>query len=295
MSKRNIVGLTDEQLKKLLSYCKFIRKNPRASFSAINRNLKLYERDSSLIDLVRKSLKRSVITGPFLYANTGIDVKLAQDGVNSRKLYFDALKNENTTLVMELDGKDLSLIHFKYGASALQFFDAILPNSYNSNCEFLENFNINEDEKGKLKRDPYPHGWDKLDWRIYWELHDLRVKFLDIARKLDLTVATVSKRFKEIFKESKALITFFPFGIKNYNYQVTKFKTDYELGIISALKTLNQTTYVYKAYEKLILVFFLPPDGQSVNKFTRQFREMEEIGLIRNLCISTPFRYHNVF
>lgn len=293
MNKKNIMGFTHEQLLTLLGYCKIVRKTPRAHFTYIHKTLRTYSRKASIIDLTKKAYERQVITGPFLVTNGGIDVKMIFREKNTRELYQKAKEDKDTTLVMELEGGGLTLLHFKYGANTLQYTDAILPAMHRQPDPCVSDLVIKE--KGMLERDNYPHGWDELDWKVYRFLNNVRRNFTDVAQNLGISITTVSKRYKKIMKQSKSLICFFPNGIRNYNYQVVTFKTEYEKGIVSALKSLNQTTYVYKAYNTMILVLSLPLNSQSVNKSTRKFKELEENGLIHDLGVSTPFRWHNVF
>lgn len=293
MNKKNIMGFTHEQLLTLLGYCRIVRKTPRAHFTFINKALYTYSRKASIIDLVKKAYRRQVITGPFLVTNAGIDVKMIFGEKNTREMYQKAKEDKDTTLVMELESSGLTLLHFKLGANTLQYSDAILPATHREPDPCISDLVIRK--KGILESDAYPHGWDDLDWKVYRVLNDVRKNFTEVAQDLGISATTVSNRYKKIIKQCKSLVCFFPNGVRNYNYQVATFKTAYEKGIISALKSLNQTTYVYKAYDTLILVLYLPLNSQSVNKSTRKFKELEEKEVIHDLHVSTPFRWYNIF
>ncbi|MGD2251118.1 MAG: hypothetical protein PVF58_22195 [Candidatus Methanofastidiosia archaeon] len=110
-----------------------------------------------------------------------------------------------------------------------------------------------------------------------------------------MSVKTVSRRYKKILPQCKVLVSFFPLGFENYSPQFVIFKTEYEMGLKKGLRKLSCTTYLYKAHDMIMLLLFLPPVPQTVNKSTKRFKEMEENGVIHDLCASTPFRYHNIF
>lgn len=88
-----------------------------------------------------------------------------------------------------------------------------------------------------------------------------------------------SQRNVEVLKQCK-VTTFFPRGNEQYSPLLVIFKTDYEIGIVKGLKTLNWTIFLYKTNNTMIL-----RDGTP-----GRFQKFEEMGLISDLHISSPLK-----
>jgi len=104
-------------------------------------------------------------------------------------------------------------------------------------------------------------------------------------------VLTTREYYIEILKQCKIITNFFPLGRKQYNPSLVTLKTDYEIGLVKGLKTLNRTTYLYKTNNTIILYLFISPLPKEQNHFADRFHRIEEMGLISDLHISTPYRW----
>ena len=234
-----------------------------------------------------------VITGPVIYANVGIEVEFFDSLDDPVRFLHECEQDNETTLAFALYG-DWSFIRFRYGAAMLEFTDSILPHTYSGDNSFLEDIYI--DEKGKLPVDPYPHGWSDDHWEIYRLMGAPRNhKIRNVIKKVDLSWETVIKYFYEVCSQCKVLSGFFPLGRKGYSFQLITFKTDYEIGLVNALKKLNRTTFIYKANGIVILCLNLIPRPFDFNFSTKKFVDLEEKGYIRDLHVCTPVDWHQNF
>lgn len=289
--KRNRLGFTERQLKILLNYCKATRGDPRITYQQVHKYYSSYARRQTTINLIHKGYKKEVITGPVLYANTGIEVSFLKDVDDPINLLNKCEKDNKTTLAFALDGH-WSFIWFKHGANTLQYADAILPHSYSNNRYQIEDITFNE--KGLLPEDMYPHRWSKCHWKIYQMMASPRdVMFKDVVKNIDLSWKTMKKYYLEVLKQCKIQNCFFPLGKEGYSHQLVTFKTDYEIGVLNALKKLNRTTFIYKANGIIILVLNLIPRPKDFNISTNKFRKLEEEGYIRDLHICTPRKWYH--
>ncbi len=284
---------TSKHYNLLLDYCKAMKIDPRMSYAQFHKKYSYYDRRQSTIDLINKAYRKKVVIGPDLYANVGIEIEFFED-LNDPLAFLDKCEKDNeTTLAFALHG-DWSFIRFKYGASMLEFTDSILPYSYSENNFFIEN--ISFDEKGKLPRDPYPHRWSDDHWEIYRLMRKPReVKIKNVLKYVEISWETVVKYFYEVCEQCKVISCFFPLGRKGYSLQLVTFKTDYEIGLINALKRLNRTTFVYKANGTIILCLNLIPRPFDFNISTKKFFDLEEKGYIRDLHVCTPIDWHQDF
>jgi hypothetical protein len=292
-TKKNSAGFTESQLELLLNYCRAVRENPVIPFSVFHGRYSTYSRKKSTIDLIRKGYFKSVVTGPILFANAGIEVFLSNDSSNSKELFEECKKDEKTTLALILHGYWTNF-QCKRGASTLQYHDTILPNSARFSDEKDKDLLV--DIKGKLPDDPYPKRWHDLHWKIYYSMKHPRNKtYREVGKEIKSSWVTVRKYFLEVLTQCKIISNFFPLGIEAYSPLFVTFKTDYEIGIIRALKTLRNTTYLYKAEDKMMLLLCISPEPRAHNRFTEKFVHLEEVGLISDLHTSTPYDWYRAF
>ena len=290
---KNRLGFTQKQLKTILDFCTEAGKEPRLSYSEFHRRYNPYSRKQSTIKLLNKAYSRTVITGPFIYCNRGIEVTLIKDERSPLKMLKEKKHDNETNYAIALSG-DWSLISFKYGASTLEHTCTVIPASLSSTQVEVEDLMFYEE--GKLEPDPYPHGWDELDWSIY-ELLDYprEVSYLEVGKKLGVSWKTVQYRFKKMLTQCKTLSCFFPFGYSGYNKLFVTFRTKYEVGLVKALRKLDRTTYLWKSRDTIILSLFFPPEPMSYNRGVERLKELEERGVIHDLHVSIPIRWYNVF
>jgi len=287
--KKNKLGFTKKQLSILLNYCVATRGEPKITYKSVHKNYTTYSRRKSTTDLIKKAYEKEVVTGPFLYVDTGIHVSFMDDVDNPMELLEKYEKDDNTTLAYALHG-DWNFIRFERGASTLQYSDSIIPNSYPNSGYHIEDLTF--DKKGQLPRDPYPHGWLDEHWGVYNCMRAPReVTYREVGKKIGLSWETVKKYYKDILGQCKILNCFFPLGIDGYGHQLVTFETDYEIGVLDALKKLNRTTFIYKANGIIILCLYLIPAPFNFNVSTNRFKELEENGYIRDLHVCTPRRW----
>ncbi len=284
---RNALGFTDRQLKVILDFCTVATQEPKIPYGEFHRKHSNYARKQTTIYILNKAYSCSVLSGPFLFCNKGIEVTLVRDHPNSLKLLEEEEKSD-TTFAIALCG-EWSLLSFKKGASTLECAYTITP-SYLTK-EKIEGLTFSE--KGKLSKDPCPSGWKDLDWKIY-ELfgYPRDISYTKAGEKLDMHWKTVRKHYCKILKQCKVLSCFFPLGYTGYHYIFLTFRTQYEVGLVRALKKLDRTSYLYKYNDMILLILFLPPDPLSYNKASSRFRQLEEMGLIHKLRVSIPIEWY---
>ncbi len=288
--EKNIAGFSKKHLQLLLHYCIATRKDPRMYFNLFHRKYSSYSRVQSTIDLIRRAEKQEVIAEPMIYANVGIEVEILKDINDPRRLLEECENNPNIRLAYSLcEGNRRIFIIFKRGASLLSFYQNVIPSFYFEDSS-IEGVVFRE--KGELPRDPYPHGWTRNHWAIYESLRfPRRETFRNVGRKVGLAWESVRKYYREVLNQCKVFTSFFPIGRNGYSFQVVLFKTEYELGVLKALKKLNRTSYLYKFQGTIMLGLFLGPDIKAYQKSADRFAYLEEIGLIRDLSISIPLNY----
>ncbi|MGD2251109.1 MAG: hypothetical protein PVF58_22150 [Candidatus Methanofastidiosia archaeon] len=286
--KKNKMGFTEKQLKILLNYCKAALREPRITYRAVHKRLTKYVRLDSTIALLKKAYEREVITGPFLYANTGVEVSFMNDIDDPLGYLRECKKDPKIIQAYALHG-DWKFIQFKKGANTLQYVDSVLPHKV-SNGYHIEDLTF--EEKGKLPTDPYPHGWSDKHWKLFEVMSSPRkVKLIDIVKKTGIAYETIVKYFDDILKQSKIHACFFPLSKMGYSHQVVTFKTDYEIGVLNALKELDRTNYIYKTEGVIILVLNIIPKPSDFNNSTDTFKKLEEKGYIRDVHICTPRKW----
>lgn len=282
---------TEEQLEILLNFCTRVSEEPRLSYKEFHKKYSPYRRLKSTNDLLNRAYENIVISGPFLFANIGIEVNLECSDENPKELLRRAKNEGKITWGIAMRG-DWSLITFSYGASTLQYGTTIVP-------ERLSNYRLEDieiSEKGKLQHDPYPHGWDELDWKIFHEMRVIREKtYIELSREFNVAYKTIRSRFTKILEQCKIMTCFFPLGYRGYQYVFFTFKTEYETGFLKALRKLDRTSYLYKYRDMIILIAFVLPKALAFNKGIDRFKELEEIGIIRDLSVSIPREWHNTF
>ena len=291
--KKNPAGFSERQLRLLLNYCNAVRQKPKMPISEIHKKYSSYSRTKSVTDILNKAYKEKVVTGPFLFANSGIEVSLVNDIDNPREFFEKCKKDERTTLAVVSHG-NWPIFLCRSGANTLQHHDSILPNNGRISDKQVEK--IFFEEKGELPLDPYPHGWLDWHWKTYYCMKSPRqITFREAGEKMGLSWVRVREYFLEVLEQCKVITTFFPLGAEAYSPLLVTFKTGYETGLVKGLKTLNRTTYLYKAENTLILLIGINPIPRAQNHLTNEFQRLEEIGLISDLHISTPYDWWKAF
>lgn len=288
--RKNKLGFTSTQLEMILDFCTKVHRDPHISLTKYHRKYSPYRRYNTTTRIIKKASENKVMNGPIIYCNSGINVILTKTDESPLKLFKEKKDDHRTTRTMALGG-EWSFLWFHKGASTLRYFNTILP-SYPPKMD-LKSFYF--DEEGNLKDDPYPLGWDETDWNIYDEMRMARnVSFLEVSKKLNVSRITIKKRFEKILRQCKVLISFFPLGYHGYDYLLLTLKTKYEIGLEKALEKLDRSTFLYKYKDMIILVLFTSPEPQTYNNVTNRFQELEELGIIHDLRVSIPMRWHSI-
>ncbi|MGD2250834.1 MAG: hypothetical protein PVF58_20745 [Candidatus Methanofastidiosia archaeon] len=266
-------------------------KDVRLSYRKFFKMQNAYKSKDALRSLLNEAYEKHVISKPEIFCNTGVSIELQRKSKNQLKLLKECKEDPETTYAIALCGY-WSFLRVRKGASDLRFVDRTIP-TYPSNIAPRE---LTFTEKGTLIEDPYPHGWDEIDWEVYYLLKKPSRSYTDALREskkngLGISRDTLKKRFKKIMNVCKVHMNFFPRGYRAYDEIFFTFKTEYELGLYDALKKLDRTSFLWKTKDFLILNIFV----ERYNASVKHFKEMEENGLIYDLKISIPIRNYSPF
>ena len=266
-------------------------KNPRISVTDFFPAQKKYASDSALRWLINDAFNMHIISKPEIICNTGVSVKLLNTCKNQLELLKECKNDPKTTYAIALCG-DWSFIRVRKGASDLRFADRVIP-TYPAETTPQ---GITFKEKGKLKNDSYPHGWDEIDWEVYYLMKDPSISYTEAIRRskkggLGLSRKTIKSHFKKILKDCKIQMNFFPRGYKGYEKIFFTFRTEYEVGLYEVLKRLDRTSFLWKVQDFIALTLFVEHYCTTV----RHFKELEENGLIHDLKVSIPNRHYTPF
>lgn len=170
------------------------------------------------------------------------------------------------------------------------FYDPIftIPNGWKHSMKdctkkFLEYDFI----KGKLPRKC--HGtlnWEDLHWKIYLSIRtDLRKPFKHVERDSGVSSYAIKKNLFDVVVPCCTIANyFFPYGYDSYDKIFIKIQSEYEKSIVSALKYLPCTTYVYPLENDTILIIF----HEGIKDILMLTKKMEEMDLFEDLLLSVP-------
>jgi hypothetical protein len=268
-----------------------IMKNPHLSFKEFYKMQSAYQSIDGVYTLIRNALKLHIISPPEIFCNTGVTFEFLKPCGNQLELLKECRKDPKTTYAIALCG-DWDFVRVRKGASDLRFADRVIPN-FPSEIDPCE---ISFDEKGKLKEDLYPHGWDEIDWEVYHLMKIPSISYTDAIREskkngTGLARKTIKAHFGKILNDCKLRMNFFPKGYRGYEQIFFTFRTEYEVGLYDALKKLDRTSFLWKVQDFIVLNLFVDHYCATV----RNFKELEENGLIRDLKVSIPNRHYTPF
>ena len=275
------------QMNTLYRFVIAYHENPRISVRELHRDHSHYKHRRSSSALLKRALEKSIIIGPQIWCNSGIDVELYENLENPFQFLEVNRERPEITYIAALIG-DLSALCFKKGASVLQYAESILP-SYPAQKTLDQ---IVLDRKGKLPRDKYPHGWDELDWEIYEHMKDPQVSYATVGSALKIRWYIIRDHFEKILKDCKTWILFLPRGYDNYQQVYMMFKTDYEVNLRDELQKLDRTSILYKFDDTIILHLFLDEALHKLHQYYRLFFEFKKEGIIHDLHVSIPVEWH---
>jgi hypothetical protein len=266
-------------------------KNPRITLTEFFKIQDTYESKRGLGWFIEDIFKQKIVSNPEIFCNSGLSVELMKTSKNQLELLKECKKDSKCTYAIALCGY-WSFIKVRKGASDIRFADRVIP-SYPSE---IAPYRLYFSKKGKLKSDLYPHGWDDIDWEVYYIMKDPSISFTKAIKESKvhgsgLSRPTIKKRFKKILNDCKVRLNFFPKGYEGYDKIFFTFKTDYEIGLYNALKKLDRTSFLWKVKDLIVLNLFV----NHYCKTVRHFKEMEENGLIHRLKVSIPNRHYSPF
>lgn len=284
------------KLEYLYAFYSLRLEDPRYPVNKFHRLYRPFRAQDSTARLVKEGYDNSIIMGPFLYCNHGISVEIFKDERNPLREIEKLKRDPSIFRIIALCG-DHSFVVFSKGASILKYTEAIKSCSPTQKVEF--SFNnmepIISENKGDLPVDPYPHGWDELDWKVYDLMGDaVLTPFLQVGEELGVSWKTASNHYKKVLESCKVLCCFFPFGYAGYSRLLFTFETEYEVGVRKMLALLDRTSYLYKFDNKLVVILFLDSQ-ETVNEMPKKFLELEEIGLIHHFNASIPVQFWTKF
>jgi len=278
-------------LKTVYRYFLECLNNPRIPLTDFFKIQNAYSSENPLRALLNEAFEKRIISRPEIFCNLGVSVELQKNSENQLELLKECKQDPNTTYAIALCG-DWSFARIKKGASDLKFADRVVP-VYPAEISPQE---ISFNKDGELETDLYPHGWDEVDWEVYYLMKDPSISYTEAIRKSKkegsgLSRPTVKRHFKKILKDCKLQMNFFPKGYKGYDRIFFTFKTEYEIGLYDSLKRLDRTSFLWKVRDFIILILFVEQYCATV----RYFKELEENGLIQDLKVSIPNRHCTPF
>lgn len=274
------------QLETIYRFMSEYERNPRISLKQLHKKYKPYQTITSTRSLVKEAKDTKVLLGPRLFLNAGLDVELYRRedlSLWGAQSHWNRAIHDPIVRYAILLGGAHTLLLFKRGATVLTYAKAIKP-SFPKKKEFSE---INPIDKGKVPHDPYPKGWDDLDWSVYEYMKHPSFSYVKVGKKLDVSWQTVKNRFKKILKDCKTWNSFFPRGLLNYYHVFMTFTTDYEIGLERELEKLDRTTFFYK-FNDMILLYGAMDNYEGIARFG----ELEKEGIIHDLRVSNPIQWH---
>ncbi len=142
-------------------------------------------------------------------------------------------------------------------------------------------------EKGNLERDLEDFlPCDEFHWRIFYAMKDnVRSEFKTAAERVGVSSDTVKRHFYHyVLPYCNISHYFFPKGYDYYHKSLIITQSDYEKDLISSLRKLPCTTYVYPLEEELALILF----HEGINDLMKAFQKMEEAGYVRKYLLLVP-------
>ena len=189
--------------------------------------------------------------------------------------------------MMALTGAYSLLIFFKGSKKRLSYIECTTPSI--PPLGTFETINPSKYLPEKLPALNHPE-WDSLSWKVYNERRDPSASSVKIGKKLGVSYQIVLRRYKKLLKDCKIWLPFFPNGYANYSPYVITLKTEFETGIVSELRKLDRSSYIYKFNDVLMLTLFFDQDLQI-----EKFLKLEKEGVIHEVRVSFPVWHFDRF
>jgi len=276
------------QISIIMDYVNYCVKTKDVKLTRFHNKYHPYDRKQSTIDLINRAFESQVLFKPRIYCLPELDVKLLK--YQNVPLYnlFEQKKNDPRVMyMMALTGAFSLLIFLRGGKKRLTYMECTTPSipPYRT----FETINLLEYSPGKLPVLETPE-WDPLHWKVYNERRDPSVSSVKIAEKLGVSYRIVLRRYKKILKNCKIWLPFFPNGYPNYSPYVITLKTEFENAIVSELRKLDRSSYIYKIDNSLMLTLFFDQHLQIDN-----FLKLEKNGMMHEVRVSFPVWHFDQF
>jgi len=284
----------------------------RMNFSKIGRNLEI--NDKSAAKLYRWALKDEVMSPPFLRLKSFPNFQEYAYFLKYKDAAFvlEELKNDPKVIYQCVcsGAFDLMLItNERIDVSMEQGFEYIIlsgPRSdfmYNkiekrSMSLFLDEFqSFLRDSNFITSKIVSPEReeffWDDLDWALFKLLkNDLRMKYIEIIRCLDLSKSVFYDRLHNVMEKCTVWTPFYPKGYSNYNPYYVLFRTNHENQLVRKLKEIPVHCPILKVRSWICACIFLEKDVPHI-KFLDLLRSMQSSGFVEEYRYSVPLFHWN--
>ena len=270
----------------LYEYYLELLKNPRLSWREFHRKYSPYRALNSTNALIHRGFNDEIITKPFIYCNYGLYLSIFDNIDNPLKLLEEKEKNSKITYAMALCGDQsfISVSTEKIGdpINYAEIITPLYPSNKYGEWDALET-------EGKLNSDDTPD-WDEMDWRVFHAMRNPMRSFFEAGKEIETSWMTIKRHFERILGDCKVMTGFFPNCFFSYDRIIMTFKTKFEIGLRNELLKFDRSSYFWKFKDKILLCLFL----DKCNGICKKYKEMEEIGIINDLNVSIPIKYHSL-
>ena len=163
-----------------------------------------------------------------------------------------------------------------------------IPDGWDRNFEQgVQNILKYEFVDGNLPRVTYGNlDWDEVDWKIFFSLrNNVRKEFTFVGKDAGVFSMTVKRHFeKKIVPSCTIANYFFPKGYDSYDKVFLKINTNYEKSIVSALRKLPCTSYIFPVEDSLLLCLF----HEKMELVLELIRKMEETDILKDHLLFIP-------
>jgi len=134
--------------------------------------------------------------------------------------------------------------------------------------------------------------WKDLDMKIFESMREnVRRPFTEVSEIAGVYSSAIKEHFyKHVLPHCNVAHYFFPKGYDFYMKNQIRIHTKCEKSIVSALKCLPCTTYVYPLEKGLIITLF----HENINIAMTLVEKMEENGIIEHYTLYTPLWYDHI-
>ncbi len=130
--------------------------------------------------------------------------------------------------------------------------------------------------------------WDDLDWALFNLLkHDVRIKYLDIIRCLNLSKSTFYPHLHKVLENCTVWTRYYPRSYSQYNEYFVLFKTNHEEQLVERLKEIPVHCPIFKV-KSWIYACIVVEKELIQRTFLDLLRSMQSSGFIEEYRYSVP-------